>query len=194
MNLAEFRRAVHRRSGIDYDATALTEVINEAVQAIAAEGDWPWLERVSTLTTTPGVGSYPMPTDWVRTRSMSLNGDEVPFTSVRDLDTDPTRFGFSTSGDRFTISPTPTTALVARMHYISTENTLAADADVPKLPVSYHGAVVTWAVAEAHRRRNNYKAAAVYDEAFDQWLKRIRNGVVRTTGPRRIRVRPGGAL
>lgn len=194
MNLGEFRRAVHRRSGVDYEAAALTEVVNEAVQAIAAEGDWPWLEEYSSLVLTPGTGSYAMPSDWQRTRSVTINGEEVPFVSVRDLDSEPTFYGYSTSGDALTISPTPSTAQTVRMRYLASENVLAGDSDVPKLPVQYHGAVVAYAVAEVHRRRGNNKAADTYMEAFEGWVDRIRRGIVRSTGPRRIRVRAGSAL
>lgn len=195
MNLGELRRAVHRRSGVDYEAGALNEVINAAVQHVATEGDWPWLERAASLTLVPGTANYVMPTDWLRTRSLTIDGDEVPFVSVRDIDdTDDETFGFSTSGDSFTISPTPASAGTVRMRYIATENVLLVDADVPKLPAAYHDAVVNWATAEAKRRKGDLAGAGAYQSLYDDWLARIRKGIARATGPRRIRVRPGGAL
>ena len=195
MNLGELRRAVHRRSGIDYEPAALNEVINDAVQHTATEGDWPWLERFSSLTLVPGTANYVMPTDWQRTRSLTVNGEEYPFVSVRDIDdtTDETR-GYSTSGDSFTISPTPTTAGTVKMRYLAAENTLIIDTDTPKLPAQYHGAIVAWCVAELKRRKGDLRGAAVYDEVYREWVKLIRKGITRATGPRRIRVRPGGAL
>lgn len=195
MNLGELRRAIHRRSGIDYEATALNEVINEAVQHIATEGDWPWLERYASLTTVAGTANYVMPTDWQRTRSLTLDGDEIPFVSVRDIDdVDEETIGFSTSGDSFTLSPTPTSARTVKMRYIATENVLTDDAHTPKLPAAYHGAIVNWAVAEVKRRKGDLAGARVYEGIYDGWLARIRKGITRATGPRRIRVRPGGAL
>lgn len=194
MNLAELRSTVHRRSGVDYSATALTDLINEALGAFATEGDWPWLEKGATLQTVKGVGSYAMPADWQRTRSLTLAGEEVPFVSVRDLDHESTTIGYSTSGDAFTLSPTPTSVQTVKMRYLAAEKTLVADADVPLLPAAYHGAIVAYAVAELHRRKNNQRAAQVYDEAYQGWVKRVRKGITRTTGPRRIRVRAGGAL
>jgi hypothetical protein len=195
VNLGELRRAIHRRSGIDYEPTALNEVINEAVQHIATEGDWPWLERFAYLVLVPGTATYVMPADWVRTRSLTLDGDEVPFVSVRDIDdTDEETTGFSTSGDSFTLSPVPTTAGTVKMRYIAAENVLTDDSHSPKLPAAYHGAIVNWATAEVKRRKGDLAGARVYDAIYDGWLARVRKGITRATGPRRIRVRPGGAL
>ena len=195
MNLGELRRAIHRRSGIDYEPAALNEVINDAIHLIATEGDWPWLERYASLVLVPGTATYVMPTDWQRTRSLTRGGVEVPFVSVRDIDDtyDETE-GFSTSGDSFTISPTPTTAETVKMRYLAAENTLTDDSHSPKLPAQYHGAIVAWCVAELKRRKGDLRGAAVYDEVFRGWVQLIRKGITRATGPRRVRVRPGGAL
>ena len=195
MNRGELRRAIHRRSGIDYEPTALNEVINDAIQHIATEGDWPWLERFSSLVLVPGTATYVMPSDWQRTRSLTVDGEEIPFVSVRDIDdTTAETNGYSTSGDSFTLSPTPTNVSTVKMRYLAAENTLTDDSHSPKLPVQYHGAIVAWCVAELKRRKNDLRAAAVYDEVYRGWLQSIRRGIVRATGPRRIRVRPGGVL
>lgn len=194
MNLGELRATVHRRSGIDYATQALNDLINEATDAIAAEGDWPWLESFAFLTTVPGTGTYVMPTDWQRTRSVTVDGDEIPFLSVRDIDDDTEALGYSTSGDSFTISPTPSAVHTVRMRYLLSETVMVADVDVPRLPAHYHGAIVAWAVAEAYRRKGNLRMADAYAREYDSWVKRIKKGITRTTGPRRIRVRAGGAF
>lgn len=194
MNLGELRATVHRRSGVDYAPQALTDLVNEATDAIAAEGDWPWLESVATLSTVPGTATYVMPTDWQRTRSVTLDGDELPFRSVRDIDDDTEALGYSTSGDSFTISPVPTAVRTVKMRYLLSETVMVADTDAPRLPAHYHGAIVAWAVAEVHRRKGNLNMANAYAKEYDSWVQRIKKGITRTTGPRRIRVRAGGAF
>lgn len=194
MNLFELRVTVHRRSGVDYSVAALTDLVNEGLDAFTTEADWPWLERYSYLSTVAGQGTYPMPADWQRTRSITLDGDEVPFLSIRDLDSDPERAGYSTSGDSFTLSPIPESVRTVRMRYLASETVLVDDADVPKLPTQYHGAVIAWCVAEVHRRKGNYRAAENYEAAYQGWVKRIKKGMTRSTGPRRVRVRAGGAF
>lgn len=195
MNRGELRKAIHRRSGVDYEPAALNEVINDAVQMIGTEGDWPWLERYSSLVLQPGVATYVMPSDWQRTRSLTLDGEEVPFVSVRDIDdTKDETIGYSTSGDSFTISPTPTRAGTVKMRYLAAENTLTDDSHSPKMPAQYHGAIVAWCVAELKRRKGDLRAAETYDEVYRNWVKMVRKGITRASGPRRIRVRPGGGI
>lgn len=188
------RRAVHRRTGVDYEADALTELVNDGAQAVAAEGQWPWLERAATLTLVPGTTRYTMPADWIKTRSITVGGDEVPFVSVRDIDSDENFVGYATSGDYLTVSPAPTRPETVLMRYLASESEMSSDNEVPKLPPAFHGAIVEWACAEVRLRKGDMRASEAHRQEYAGWISRIRKGIARQTGPRRIRVRPGGGL
>lgn len=196
MNLSGFGTAVDRRTGVAVDATARTELINEALLALSTEFDWPWLQRTYTFTTT-GADDYSLPFGVDRIRYVTIDGDEPPRGDVVDSDIDNGKRQWSVWADRL-IVPVSTGATV-KVRYHSTENALESDGDEPYLPEQYHSAVVELAVSLVLDRHGDGSPASVArsvaaEKKYQDWLRRMRRGVSRAAGPRAARVRPGSLI
>lgn len=198
MNLRQYRTAVERRSGIAMDAAALTELVNEALQAVATEYDWPWLQATRTFTTIPKVGVYALPFDANRVRYVTMNGAELAKRRVVDLDIG--RSGWTVFGDRLVLYPPPGGEAEVTVHYHGTESELVADTDSPALPAEYDHAVVEFALTRVSDRADeastgtSQRKAERAQTAYDGWIRRMRRGCQRMAGPIAPRVRPGSGI
>jgi hypothetical protein len=198
VNLLEYRTAIERRSGVALDSRALTELVNEALQAVSTEYDWPWLTGTRTFTTQPDVTTYPMPFDANRIRYVTVNGDEI--TKRRIIDLDIGRCGWTVHGDQLVLSPVPSAATPVLVRYHGTESDLASDTDSPALPPEYDHAVIEFALMRVADRADESNTAAGQrkaeraQKAYDGWIRRMRRGCQRTAGPIAPRVRPGSAI
>jgi hypothetical protein len=180
------------------DPVALTELVNEALQAVATEYDWPWLQGTHTFTTQSGVDTYALPFDANRIRYVTMNGTEV--TKRRIVDVDIGRSGWTVFGDQLVLSPPPGGATPVVVRYHGTESDLVADSDSPALPPEYDHAVVEFAVMRVSDRADegataaNQRKAERSQNAYDAWIRRMRRGCQRMAGPIAPRVRPGSAI
>jgi hypothetical protein len=193
-NLAELRKRVHWRTGRAVSDDALNSYINEALATLAAERDWPWLQRTATVTLVDGQSTYGVPADYVRTRSLGDSLEELDHVAVRDLeDSD----GYTVEGDQLLIRPTPRGTRTLTHRYQAAPTDLIDDTDEPDLPAGFEGAVVAYAAYLTYARMGG---EAKWDRAaerafvdYQRWVKRLVNER-RYTGPDRIRVRPGGGV
>jgi hypothetical protein len=195
VNLGEIRTAVNRRTGIAFDAAALTEAVNEAVQAIAAERSWRWLDGVDEFTTTTA-DEYALPADYAESRSVTVNGYPTRRLNIADGDAytfadDATVFSYAVEGGNLVLYPTPTGAQTVVHRYRATEPDLVADVDEPILPARFHQAIVNYTAATVCDRKDD-KRAEKFRMEYERWLKRmIADG--RSQQPNRARVRAGAA-
>jgi hypothetical protein len=198
VNLGEYRTAIERRSGVAIDAPALGQLVNDALQALATEYDWPWLQGTYTFQTQAGVEAYAMPFDATRIRYVTVNGSEVGKRRVIDLDTG--GCGWTVFGDQLLISPSPGDGADVLVRYHGEESALTADLDSPALPSSYDGAVIEFALSRVFDRADESSTAAENRKttralaAYDGWVRRMRRGCQRMAGPIAPRVRPGSGL
>lgn len=206
MNLSALRTSVLNRVGgvsgdVMYASSVLTELINEAVHAIEVEYDWPWLEAVTTHTTTAGTQTLTVPTDWLRTRSLWIaNYDPMQTLGFADLRT---QFDvsnqaqpecFAIAADTIYLGPVPDAAYTVNHLYVKREPDLSSDTDSPLMPASFHAAIVEHATYLALRRTREEARAAVALDAYQGWLRRMVDNRRRSTAPMRVRVRPGGHI
>lgn len=193
MNLAAFRTAVNRRTGEAFDTDALTELVNHALAAIAAEQDWPWLEAEDTFSTVADQADYAMPADWARTRAVTIDGDDIELSSARDYTYHgetglPVRF--QVVADKLRLVPTPGATTYDVIHrYVRTEPALALDGDSPLLPVAFHPAVVEYASYLVMLRTGNAKRADEFFRSWSLWRDRMKDSRRRSVRRHRIRVR-----
>lgn len=205
-NLAEFRDAVRNRIGAPnadgfYDDANLTDLVNEALLAFAADvDDAPWLTASTSFSTVSGTQEYTPPADWVRTRLLSIDDrPEIewrPLSEIREWPesiTDAPRY-YTVYGDQLILAPVPDGSYTVRHDYFVDELTLSADTDTPLCPVAFHYAVVAFATHLAHARGGDTTRAAMALGDYQQWLQRMKDQKRRTVGPLRVRVRPGRAL
>jgi hypothetical protein len=205
VNLAQMRDAVRTRIGVPsgdtfYTDQTLTDLVNEALSAIASEADWPWLETSTTFATVAGTGSYTPPADWSQTRSLCIDGYDAMewrslpeireyLTTVRDVPT-----VYTVSGDVILLRPTPSAVYTVTHDYVKDESTLITDADVPLMPSGFHYSVVAFACHLAYLRSGDVQRATAALADFRGWADRMKSQRRRTRGPIRVRVRPGSAL
>jgi hypothetical protein len=78
VTLTEMRTAVRTRIGNPstdgfFTDAQLTDLINEALAAVSAEEDWPWLQTSANITTVAGTAAYAAPAGWVHTKQLYIN-------------------------------------------------------------------------------------------------------------------------
>lgn len=207
MNAGEMVNALRRRTGYPVDdplvtGEALFDALNEALGAIAAETDWPWLRVSTTFSTTAGDRTYATPTSWVRTdRILDPDGDPLERADARQLEDDygtdrgTPRF-WSTSVESETevilLVPTPDAARTYTHHYVRAEKVLTSDSESPYLPAQFHRAAVALAEAFAHEiGRDAKRAEAARDRYEKVWRPRMLDDRRRSRGPVRPRIREG---
>lgn len=193
MNLTALIAAVERRSGVAYDSTATTEVINEAIQSISNERDWGWLESV-WLPTADATDDFSLPAGTRKVRSVTVGGFLYPQLSVQAVDDDSFETGWLVEAEELVIRPAPAVGQVITVRTFIDEPVLVAGGDTPLLPARYHQGLVNYAAAIALERTDESRRADVCMAAYDRTLRQMRSGAERATGPRRVRVRPGSML
>lgn len=197
MNLAALRTAVERRTGVAMDAAALTEWVNEASKAIAAEHDWPWLQRSTTFPTVAGTGTYTPPADWLRTISLRIADDAQmswqPAGALDDAwpyaDSRGQPYQWSTFADELVLRPIPDGVHVVTHRYVRIEADLALDADTPLMPVLFRPAIVEYAAYLVARSAGQSVRAAESLQAWSGWKGRMLDDVRRQSGPAKVRLR-----
>lgn len=213
MNLAALRTAVRTRIGVPaadtfFTDTVLTDLVNEALQAVSAEADWPWLQTSTTISTVAGTGTYTPPADWGQTRALTIDGyDAMEYrtlpeireylSTIRGVPT-----VYTVSAEAILMRPVPAAVYSVTHDYMKGEPALSGDSDTPLMPSQFHYAIVSFAVHLAHARNNeigSYRgavtgAAAAALQQYQLWLGRMHSQRRRSSGPMRVRVRAGGIL
>jgi hypothetical protein len=200
-DLATLRRYTRTRMGVPasddfFTDPVLNDAINLAVNLIEEEHYWPWAERVAPSTVTGGVVTKP--TRWRATRSLFITntGYELALVSINDLyaSTRPTGGepqAWADNGVDIVVSPIPADGYsLTHIHYVSPAE-LALDTDVPDLPSSMADAVVSKAAELLSAREDDQTARAAHGNDYAKWVQRMLRSQRRSTGPMKVRVRPG---
>lgn len=187
VNLETLRSRVKRRIRVDMADEHLTDIINEALQQISTEHDWPWLIEQETFPTVADVSVYGLGPTWRRTISLTLADGAV----FEQAQVDGSTVGFAITSDGLVLSPTPKGAQDVVHRYVKYERNLEDDLDEAYLPDRYVGAVVELACAMALIRTADPRAGA-HERVARDWLARMNRESVRTRmASVRIKVRPG---
>lgn len=200
MNLGELRTAVARRTGVAYDDTALTDVINEANLRISLEAEWPWLHASTTISATVDDGTEALPVGFRRVTSVTIDGYEAVPIAVDEIDSwdnvySSTRRGYTVRGTDLLFRPTQATGTDILVRYIASEEPLTGSTDTPLMPEAYHDAIVDLASAIVLERVGQLARADRFERRYADWLARMKANAVRLGGRvGRIRVRPGGGV
>lgn len=205
MNLSQLRDAVRVRLGVPggdtfYTDTTLNDLINESLQAIASEADWPWLQTSTTFDTVAGDGAYDPPADWIETRSLCIDDfNAIEWRSLPEIREYPTSItdvpeAYTVSGDELLLRPVPAGVYTVQHDYLRMEQTLVTDSDVPFMPTQWRYSIVAFATHLAYLRSGDVQRATAALADYQAWTKRMRMQRRRSKGPIRVRVRPGGEL
>jgi hypothetical protein len=198
--LVDFRRLTRARMGVPtsddfFTDTVLTDAINLALGIVEEEHYWPWAQRVAPAMIT--AGTVAKVTQWRATRALfTTAGDELTLVSINDLyaTTRPagTPQAWADNGSDIVVSPIPADGYtVTHIFYVSPAP-LALDADVPDLPPSMADVVVAKAAELLSAREDDQTARAAHGNDYAKWVQRMLRSQRRSTGPLKVRVRPGG--
>lgn len=203
MNLSEIRTALDRRTGLAFDTTAQTALVNEAVAFISADYSWPWLQAVETVTTVASTGTYNVAGDWAQTLELRRASDnfELIALSIGELEDsfDPSSdangepWAFAIYGEQIRLRPVPDAVYSLTHRYYKTEPVLSNTTDTPLMPVRFHHAIVEYAAHLAFRRAGKQNQASAALEGYKMWRERMADDRRRRVGPVKVRIRPGAA-
>jgi hypothetical protein len=196
--LVDLRRRVRQRMGVPasddfFTDQVLNDAINEAIGTVETEHNWPWAERVEQTTAVNGV--LTKSARWSTTRGLfTPAGDELRLVSLSDLLSVGGATGspqvYADSGTDILIAPISNAALV-HVYYEAPVD-LVLDTDEPDLPDSMAGAVISKAAELLSAREDDQAARQAHAKDYDKWVQRMLASQRNTTGPLRVRVRPGG--
>jgi hypothetical protein len=197
-DLVTFRRLVRQRMGVPasddfFTDAVLTDAVNEAIATVEEEHYWPWSERVEQVTANNGV--LGKPDRWRATRGVfTAAGDELTGVARSDFMAYGTAAGppsaWADSGTEIVIAPISTASLIHV--YYRAPVPLVADDDQPDLPDSLSGAVTAKAAELLSAREDDQTARAAHGNDYAKWVQRMLRSQRRSTGPLKVRVRPGG--
>lgn len=208
MRLSQLREKVRNRAGIASGDQYLTpqiidDAINQAICQIDAEYRWPWLEATQTVALVAGQDTYVLPADFRATRTIMLNS--VGRASVILFEVSPGSalaqspanqgppMGFAVDQNDLIVTPTPDNGVYTLTHlYYRTTAELIADSDEPLIPDMYHPAIVAAAASLIAMREELRGIKESCDKDVADWIRRMRIGLRRSTGPSVPRVRPNG--
>ncbi len=180
--------------------TQLNLYVNQALQAVSLEADWPWQKVIdATQTVTVNNGTFTPPAGWYRSQSLTHvdTGEPLERRAPKYLDrVVGTGRPWCWAPDGVVISVRPvadgTYTLVHR--YFKSEPTLTGDSSVPLIPEVYSQPVVEYAAYQALTQGNSVGRAAQAWSDYQTSLRRIKDNCNQGSDPLRITPRPGGHL
>lgn len=204
-----------RISAIAADSYLTTDVIddfiNEAVQQVNSEEDWPWLAVTTSFPTVVNQFSYSLTSiagaTWYRVHSVfdTVRGQGLEIRTIQEIDdlnypasatSGSSPYNYTVFGDNLVLGPTPQDVRSLLLHWYQREPLLVGDLDQLLMPgnANWHYGIAEYAAYLCLKMvREDTRAEAAY-AAYGRWLVRIRDEKQRTHSSLRVRVRPGGML
>lgn len=181
--------------------TRLIEIINEALQDLSIETDWPWLQKTQTLTASVGSRTIALAADWAFTRALVETGTGYPLTQRQPIElfevvSNGRPVVYAIEGEALLLSPVPDSAYGYTHLYQKQEVTLVLP-DVGLTiftPPAFDSLVVEAASSKALRHLRQEDRAKAADNAYKLGLIRAKNHKHRSREPSRVRVRPGSMI
>lgn len=202
MDLQRGRDAVYLRTGYTTDDGQLTpervnQCLRSALNFIASEHDWDWLQSQETLTTTSGTNYVTPGSTWIRTLGFvgpnqddTLRLPRLEFWLLPQSSTGQPSIWCDYQG-RIYLWPVPDGAYAFAHYFIRTETTLATDTDAPIMPEQFQDGWIEYAAYLAFRRVGDAERAQEAYTAYQDWQRVTMDNRHRARGPSRIAVRPG---
>ena len=202
MQFSEARDAVYLRSGLATDDGQLTpervnQCLRSALNFIASEHDWDWLQSTETLTTTANQNYVTPGLTWIRTISLTgPDGDsmtQAPWSEFRAGPTSSTGQPdrWAPRNGRLYLWPVPDTSYALTHDFIRTETDLTTDSSEPLMPDQFQDGWIEYATYLALRRIGDSERAAEAYTAYQDWQRVTVDNRRRSRGPFRVSVRPG---
>lgn len=202
-NLMTLRRLTRSRVGVPlqddfFPDAVIDDHINLAVQALEAEYHWPWSDVVDSVVIGPSTPTIPIPDGYRATRGIYDGTVELSLVAPGDLISWSGTTGdvprvWCPMGTALIVLPTPQDDAYSLQHYWYRQPAwLRQDMDESLVPDQFTGAIIAKAAQLLATRESSGADVGRHGTEYTDWLNRMRRDVRRTTGPVRVRVRPGG--
>lgn len=196
--------ALRTRADTHASDTALTDAVlmdflTEAAGNLALEADWPWLEVKTSLATVAATSEYTPPADWLRTVSLveTSTGAALDYRHAGEADEiigSGRPYIYAIDSEKIILKPIPDAVYTYTHRYVSIENIVDAGAETFRLPVPFESALRELALTYIYRAQHRLDEAGVAEAAYQKWLRRAKDNLIRSSQSRRVRVRPGSML
>lgn len=188
----------------------IDDFINEAVQQVVSEIDWPWLQVKTPFNGIVGQTDYSLVTllgpNWYRVHSIfdTLSGNLLELRAVQEMDrlnfpvgaTQGNATQYSVFGDNLVLGPAPMDTRQLVIRWYQREPLLIGDTDQLLMPstANWHVGIIEYAAYLCLRMvREDTRAESAYT-AYTRWLARTRDEKLRWHESIRVRVRPGSMI
>jgi hypothetical protein len=200
--LADLRTKVLYRLGLPTtDAMVpnadLDQSINNGLDAMAADYDWPWLYSEYTANTTPGTNLFSTG-DKQRVLWVAYGSDLLTLSTQEDMIRFADRTGqptyWTSAANALYVHPVPDAAYTLKVAVIQVTTPLTTGTDVANVPDMYSSLAVIYAAMEHAVRLKDTKLFSMLSAQKDAWLKRVKDNARFEAGTVRIRTRTDWVL
>lgn len=184
MNLADMKRRIQNimgdDSGVFFEAVDLADLCNDAQMDIVRKTEI--LRTTSTISTIANQAEYALPADFIVEKRVTYLNLKMKKTTIDEIDDwldskdDPTTAGtpsfYYLVGNKIGFYPTPVGAVAnpIRVSYVKAPATLAADVDIPEIPVHMHEDIIRYVIARAREQSEQFDVAQVIMNDYDKRL------------------------
>lgn len=174
--------------------------INDGLNAMSTDYDWPWLFTQADITTVAGTSAYALPTTPIFVRTLNVTnvglGRDLLARQRRDL----SRFYqtqvqtgeplyYSTYGASIRLAPVPDQVYTIRHVFVQAEPPLVSGSDVPLCPDHFSDTIVLYAAVEESTRMKDFGQRNAFLADIQAWKARMRDNVRQTASTLKIRAR-----
>jgi hypothetical protein len=203
MQLQTIRDEVRTRLGLSANDglsqnAALTSLVNAALRQVSLMRDWPWLEKHTTVTVSPGNATVTAPADFRKVSGLSYEDRDLPFRQPRqravfhDIQAPPV--AFTRRGSTIEVLPEPDTSYTLNLVYTANDVVLSGNTDQPLLPDWAVDLLIAQTCLLVARRYRNQEQIMQYLQERDEALRHVQDELVHHVQgytPRRTGIRAG---
>lgn len=173
--------------GDDYDDTKYRErakqAINDGLKIIGRNATLPKMQASWTVPIEIGVGSYDLPANWIRLRSVHDSTSRTPLAEVdiEEIDAAATTLGVPTSyaqyADKLVLFPTPSADRDIKARYMQSATDLVADDDsiTVDLPDEYVYMLAAFGRSRLAAWEDDVELSQFWRQQFDRDLAMLRS-------------------
>lgn len=172
--------------------------INDGMNAMAADYDWPWLITGETITTVAGTAAYNLPTRHMRT--LWIANEPYGYQLVARQRKQMSRF-YGTNFQRdyplyytayatgIRLAPVPNAVYLLSHTYIAAEAPLTTGSQEPLCPEHFTELLVLYAAMEEATRLKDFSQRSAFAQDAERWKLRIKDQVRQEASTLKIQTR-----
>lgn len=174
MNFGDIKKRVRNivgdETGIFIETEELDMYVNDGYNDVARRTKI--LRDIATINIVAGTAEYSLPSNFIMEKRVTIENLRIRKTTIESIDSidrskdDPSNKGNSLAyyfwGSKIGLYPTPASAITGglKVYYVRLPLTaLAADADIPEIPVDMHEDIVRYAIARCREQAEDFEIA-----------------------------------